>query len=185
MSPDEFPALPKLKEEKTISISPKIFTDMAKQTIFSVSTSEDMIASINTILGVVQAVFIGIALISLLVGGIGIMNTMYTSVLEQTREIGIMKAIGAKNGDILMIFLIESGILGLSGGCIGILLGIMLSKLVEIIGQGFVGDLLKASFSWYLIAACITFSVVIGVISGVLPARQASKMQPVDALKGD
>ncbi len=96
---------------------------------FTVSTSEDLISSINVILGVVQAVFIGIALISLLVGGIGIMNTMYTSVLEQTSDIGVMKAIGAKNSDIMQIFVIESGLLGLSGGAIGILIGIMLRDL--------------------------------------------------------
>ena len=152
---------------------------------FTVSTSEDIIKSINTILGVVQAVFIGIALISLFVGGIGIMNTMYTSVLEQTNEIGIMKAIGAQNKDILGIFLMESGLLGLFGGGIGILLGIGLSKIVEFVGRGFAGDVLKASFPWYLIVGCLLFSVIIGLISGGFPARQASKMQPVDALRSE
>src|SRR3989344_2463370 len=149
----------------------------------TVSTSEDIIASINTILGVVQAVFIGIAAISLLVGGIGIMNTMYTSVLERTREIGIMKAIGARNNSILWIFLIESGLLGLAGGIIGVLLGAILSKIVELIGQGFVGDVLKASFHWHLIFGALAFSFFVGALSGILPARQAAKLQPVDALK--
>ena len=151
----------------------------------TVSTSEDLIDSINTILGVVQAVFIGIAAISLLVGGIGIMNTMYTSVMERTRDIGIMKAIGARNSDILWIFLLESGLLGMAGGIIGVLIGIGLSKLVESFGQDMVGNVLHASFPWTLIVGALLFSFVIGVLSGVLPARQASKMQPVEAFRSD
>lgn len=151
---------------------------------FTVQTSEELISSINVILGVVQAVFIGIAAISLLVGGIGIMNTMYTSVLERTREIGIMKSIGARNSDILWIFLLESGLLGLAGGIIGVLLGMGLSKLVEIAGQQVVGGLLTASFSPFLIIGALSFSFIVGVISGVFPAREASRKNPVDALRG-
>ncbi len=151
----------------------------------NVETSEDLIGSINTVLGVVQAVFIGIAAISLFVGGVGIMNTMYTSVVERTRDIGIMKAIGARNSDVLWIFLIESGLLGMIGGAIGILIGVGLSKLVEIIGQGFAGSLLQASFPWYLIVGALLFSFLIGCISGVMPARQASKLPPVEALRAD
>ncbi len=149
----------------------------------TVQTSEELIDSINTVLGVVQFVFIGIALISLLVGGIGIMNTMYTSVLERRKDIGIMKAIGARNSDILWIFLIESGLLGMAGGVIGILIGVSLSKTVEIVGQGVVGDVLKANFPLSLIAGALAFSFIVGVVSGILPARQASKMHPVDALR--
>jgi putative ABC transport system permease protein len=151
----------------------------------TVETSEELIDSINVILGVVQAVFIGIAAISLLVGGIGIMNTMYTSVLERTHDIGIMKAIGARNSDVMWIFLLESGLLGMAGGAVGIALGVGLSKLVEFIGQGFAGSLLKASFPLSLIIGALMFSFLIGTISGVFPARQASKMPPVDALRGD
>ncbi|MDO8642789.1 MAG: ABC transporter permease [Candidatus Woesearchaeota archaeon] len=151
----------------------------------TVSTSEDLIKSVNTILGVVQVVFIGIALISLLVGGIGIMNTMYTAVLERKREIGIMKAIGARNGDVLTIFLFESGLLGMVGGAVGIGMGIGLSMLVEIGARGFVGSILKASFPWYLIVGALAFSFLTGVIAGIFPARQASKMPPVEAMRSD
>ncbi len=151
----------------------------------TVGTSEDLIDSINTILGVVQAVFIGIAAISLLVGGIGIMNTMYTSVLERTHDIGIMKAIGARNSDVLWIFLMESGLLGMAGGAVGVLIGVGLSKLVEFVGQGFAGSVLKASFPWYLIVGALLFSFIVGCLSGVLPARQASKLPPVEALRAD
>jgi len=152
---------------------------------FTVQTSEELISSINTILGVVQAVFIGIAAISLLVGGIGIMNTMYTSVLERTREIGIMKAIGARNSDILWIFLLESGLLGMAGGAVGVVLGVGMSKLVEIAGRQVLGDLLTASFPVWLIVGALLFSFTVGCVSGVFPAREASRKSPVDALRGD
>jgi len=151
---------------------------------FMVQTFEQIMESFNTIFGMVQAVIIGIAAISLLVGGIGITNTMYTSVLERTKEIGIMKAVGARNSDILKLFLIESSMLGLIGGLIGIIIGVGLSKTVEIVvtkAYGF--EYLKAYFPWYLIIGALAFSFVVGSISGVFPARQASKMRPVDALR--
>jgi putative ABC transport system permease protein len=151
---------------------------------FRVQTFEQVMKSFQTIFSVVQAVVIGIAAISLLVGGIGITNTMYTSVLERTRDIGIMKAIGAKNSDIMKIFLIESGLLGLVGGAIGIVIGYGISKIVEIaIIKLYNIVYLKAYFPWYLILGALLFSFLVGSISGVMPARQASKMKPVDALR--
>ncbi|MBW3019584.1 ABC transporter permease [Candidatus Woesearchaeota archaeon] len=150
---------------------------------FTVSTSGELLDSINTILGVLQAVFIGIAAISLFVGGIGIMNTMYTAVLERTKQIGIMKAIGAKNSSIMTLFIIESGLLGMVGGGIGIAIGIGLSKMVEFAARGAIGDVIQASFPWYLIVGALAFSFIVGTASGLLPAIQASKMQPVEALR--
>jgi len=152
---------------------------------FTVQTSENLITSINTIVGVVRAVFIGISMISLIVGAVGIMNTMYTSVLERTKDIGIMKAIGARNKDIFLIFLIESGLLGMSGGAIGVMIGIGMSKLVEIASKDFAGNLLRANFTASLIIGAMAFSFLVGAISGVMPAKQASKMQPVEALRYD
>ena len=112
------------------------------------------------------------------------MNTMYTSVVERTREIGIMKAVGARNRDVLLLFLVESGILGMLGGIIGILLGIALSKSVEIIALKTLGTLLlQARFTSTLIVGSLLFSFLAGTISGVLPAIQASKLNPVDALR--
>ncbi|MBS3109188.1 ABC transporter permease [Candidatus Woesearchaeota archaeon] len=151
---------------------------------FTVSTPDQFLNTLNTILSIVQAVLVGIAGISLMVGGIGIMNTMYTAVLERTKEIGVMKAIGAKNSDILLIFLIESGFLGLVGGTIGIMLGLGLSKMVELIAVYVWGNLLlKANFSPILIAGALAFSFIVGMVSGTLPAMQASKLQPVEALR--
>ncbi len=151
---------------------------------FRVQTSEQLAQTFNTIFGIVQAVFIGIAAISLLVGGIGIMNTMYTAVLERTREIGIMKAVGARNSDILTLFLIESGILGLVGGAIGVLIGVLLGVGASFFaGQALGTNLLQAYFPWYLLVGALLFSFLVGCASGVLPAIQASKLKPVDALR--
>jgi len=152
--------------------------------IFNVQTSEQLLESFSNIFGIVQAVLVGIAAISLLVGGIGIMNTMYTSVIERTKEIGTMKAIGAKNSDILLVFLFESGLLGLVGGTIGILMGIGLGKGTEYVAKMFLGtNLLQAVFPWYLIVGALAFSFFIGMSSGILPAMQASRLKPADALR--
>jgi len=127
---------------------------------------------------------VGIAAISLIVGGIGVANTMYTSVLERTKEIGTMKAVGAKNSDIMFLFLIESGLLGLIGGVIGVLIGLGLSKIAEYFATVQLGtNLLQASASTNLIIGALIFSFLIGAISGVFPAMQASKLKPVDALR--
>ncbi len=151
---------------------------------FEVQTPQQILETLNTILTMVEVVLIGIAAISLLVGGIGIANTMYTAVVERTKEIGIMKSIGAQNKDILLIFIIESGLLGLAGGAIGIALGIGLSKFVEFLAFQFLGTaLIKAFFPWYLILGSLLFSFLIGSISGLLPARQAANLKPVDALR--
>jgi len=151
---------------------------------FQVSTSEQLLESFNTIFGVVQAIIIGIAAISLVVGAVGIMNTMYTAVLERTKEIGIMKAVGAKNSEILVLFLIESGLLGLVGGVIGVILGFIMGKAAEIIANQMLGtDLLKLYFPPELIIGALAFSFIIGALSGMVPARQASHLRPVDALR--
>ncbi len=151
---------------------------------FSVQTSTEMIESFMVILNVIQVVFVGIAAISLLVGGIGIMNVMFTAVLERTREIGVMKAIGARNSDILGLFLIESGLLGLAGGAVGVVIGIGISKGVEYgINVTYGIGTLSSAFPVYLIVGALMFSFVIGAVSGVLPARRASKLRPVEALR--
>jgi len=151
---------------------------------FEVQTNMQAMESINQTLDIVTILLSGIAAISLVVGGIGIMNTMYTSVLERKPDIGIMKAIGAKNKDIFILFFIESGVLGLVGGIVGVLLGVGLGKLVEFIGIVVLGSsLLQASFSFYLIAGALTFSFVVGAAAGTLPAMRASKLNPVDALR--
>jgi len=150
---------------------------------FTVETSEDLLNTFNSILAIIQTVLVGIAGISLFVGGIGITNTMYTSVLERTKEIGIMKAVGARNRDIMIIFLIESGLLGLAGGVIGVIIGIGLSKAVEYGARAAGISLLQAYFPWYLILGSLAFSFIVGSLSGLMPAKRASAMHPAEALR--
>jgi putative ABC transport system permease protein len=151
---------------------------------FKVETPESIIATLNTILLIVQGVLVGIAAISLLVGGIGIMNTMYTAVIERTKEIGVMKATGARNRQILYLFLVESGMLGLFGGLIGVTIGFLISKSVELIAfQIYESYLIRASFSPWLLIGALLFAFIVGALSGVFPARQAAKLKPVDAFR--
>jgi len=154
------------------------------QETFTVQTSEQLLETFQGIFAVVQGVLVGIAGISLLVGGIGIMNTMYTSVLERTKEVGTMKAIGAKNSHVLLLFLIESGLLGLVGGLIGVGFGIGLAKGTEYIAMIYIGSpLLQASITPTLILGALAFSFIVGTLSGILPAMQASKLKPAEALR--
>ena len=151
---------------------------------FEILTPEELLGSFGSILNIITAFLAGIAAISLLVGGIGIMNTMYTSVLERTREIGVMKAVGAKNSDILYLFLIESGILGLIGGAIGAALGYSVAKTIEIIvKKQLATTLLRAAAPAYLVLGCLAFAFLAGAISGIWPSWRASKIKIVDSLR--
>lgn len=150
---------------------------------FSVLSSEKITGIVSNIMVLIQTMIFGFASIALVVGGIGIMNTMYTSVHERTREIGIMKAIGAKSSTITTIFLIESGIVGLVGGIGGIVLGLGLAKMVEIFLQIHPLFYLKASITPQLLIFGLIFSFLVGCLSGFFPARRAAKLKPVEALR--
>ncbi len=150
---------------------------------FTVQTFSDVIGTFNTIINLINGVLFLIALISVVVASVNITNTMYTSVLERTKEIGIMKAIGARNSDIRLVFIVEAGLLGLAGGAIGVLLGYGVAKVGEAIAANAGYAALKPIFPWYLVAGCLVFAYLVGTISGVLPAIQAAKKNPVDALR--
>mgnify|MGYP001579676537 FL=1 len=151
---------------------------------FTIQTPIQALGTVNTILNVINIIISGIAAISLLVGGLGIANTMYTSVLERTKEIGTMKAIGAQNKDILSIFVIESGLLGLVGGIVGAIIGVLLSFLASTgVNAYFGSDIFAFQLSWSLIFIAVGFSLLIGLASGILPALQASKLKPTEALR--
>ena len=145
---------------------------------FTIHTQGAMLSTMNDILGVLTAVLGGIAGISLLVGGIGIMNIMLVSVRERTREIGIRKAMGARNRDIMAQFLIEAITLSGAGGIIGILLGVGLALLIPV----FVTVLPTSVSAWSIIMAFF-FSAAVGVFFGVYPARKAAMQDPIQALR--
>lgn len=173
-SPNDIPLLQERIEQE--------LEDERGDTNFQVVTATQILEQINEVLGIVQFVLVGIAAISLVVGGIGIMNSMYTSALERTKEIGIMKAIGAKNIDIFEIFLIESGLIGLVGGLFGTLLGTTIALMIGQFSKN-AGFLLIIDIEPLVLIFGLTFAFIIGLFSGVLPAYQASKLKPVDALR--
>ncbi len=146
----------------------------------TIVTQSQMLSTLNTILDVLTATLAGIAAISLLVGGIGIMNIMLVSVRERTREIGVRKAIGARSRDILMQFLVESVVLSLTGGGAGILFAL----LAQVVAGFFVPGLPVMITPWAVLLAT-SFSFVVGVFFGVYPARRASKLDPITALRTD
>jgi putative ABC transport system permease protein len=150
---------------------------------FSVLTNEAMTGMVSNIMGIIQLVVFAFASIAIIVGGIGIMNTMYTSVRERTREIGVLKALGARRSAITAIFFIESGIIGMVGGIGGMILGLGSAKLVELFGQFHPILYISASITPGLVVFGFVFSFLVGCISGFLPARQAANLKPVDALR--
>jgi putative ABC transport system permease protein len=144
---------------------------------FTVMTQDDFLELIGSILGLITNMLAGIAAISLLVGGIGVMNIMLVSVTERTREIGLRKAVGASNIDILVQFLIEAILLAFLGGAIGIALAYVASAILEA-KIGLTPSLTTAS-----IFMAFGFTAAVGVFFGVAPAIRAARLNPIDALK--
>ncbi len=142
---------------------------------FTVMQQTELLNTINQFLGAITVALGGIAAISLLVGGIGIMNIMLVSVTERTREIGLRKAVGARPQDILLQFLIESMILSLCGGIIGILLGMA--------GSWAISQFVQTYVTLWSVLLASGFSALIGIIFGVTPAVRASRLDPIDALR--
>ena len=144
---------------------------------FTVQNQDQLLATVSSVTTLLSVLLAGIASISLIVGGIGIMNIMLVSVRERTREIGIRKAIGARGRDILAQFLIEALALSLAGGLVGIAVGLAISALIGVIaGWGFI-------FSPLTVVAAVGFSLLVGIVFGVWPASQAARLDPVVALR--
>jgi putative ABC transport system permease protein len=149
---------------------------------FSVLSQQSLLTTATSITGILTAFLGGIAAISLLVGGIGIMNIMLVSVVERTREIGLRKALGARNRDIMTQFLAESSFLSLLGGLIGILLGWLISLIIGRIASA-AGNSLTPAVSLNAILLATIFSIAVGLFFGIYPARRAARLEPVEALR--
>lgn len=153
-----------------------------KETFF-IQSFEDMMQQASSIIDILNGVLILIASVSILVASINIINTMYTSVYERIKEIGILKAIGAKNSYVIFIFTLEAGIIGFFGGLFGVILGFLIAyaggQLALFAGY----SSLQPLFTIELALSCIIFSVSIGCIAGLFPARNAAKTDPVNSLR--
>jgi len=151
---------------------------------FEVSTPEASLAAVNQVLMGIQIFIVIIASISILVGAIGITNTMATSVLERKRDIGIMKAIGARNEDIFWQFFIEAGLLGLIGGLLGIVGGLGAGYLGVNVLNDFLGTQTSINIDFVFLFLVLSGSFLVGSVSGILPAMRAANLNPVEALRG-
>jgi putative ABC transport system permease protein len=145
-------------------------------------SQQSLLTTATSITGILTAFLGGIAAISLLVGGIGIMNIMLVSVVERTREIGLRKALGARNRDIMTQFLAESSFLSLLGGLIGILLGWLISLVIGRIASSS-GTALNPAVSLNAVLLATSFSIAVGLFFGIYPARRAARLEPVEALR--
>lgn len=149
-----------------------------------VQSSRRVFEVVRTALRVLNATLTAIAAVALLVGSLGLMNTMYTAVVERTREIGVLSALGARPGQILLLFLLEAGWLGLWGGIVGVVLGYGFAlSLSAIVTQFIEGAVLTPGASAGLILTALFVAVGLGMLAGWLPARRAALLPPVEALR--
>ena len=146
---------------------------------FEVDTLEEVIREFNQATMIFKVVFYSIAGISLIVGGIGIMNIMLVSVTERTREIGVRMAVGARRSDVLIQFLVEALIISLLGGGFGLLLGVMFADLIDKVLQG----MFTTEITFEVVVTALLTTTIVGVVSGLYPAYKASRLDPVEALR--
>ena len=151
---------------------------------FTVMNVQEILNAVSTIMSTFTLFLGGVAAISLLVGGIGIMNIMLVTVSERTREIGLRKALGAKKGDILAQFLVESSVLSLVGGLLGIGFGLFLAFGIARIAS-MTGTELHVTVNPVIILGATLFSIAVGLFFGVYPANKASNLEPVIALRSE
>ncbi len=152
----------------------RVTEDEKDFSVISAAFINEQLESITSILSLFMGAIAGI---SLIVGGVGISNTMFTSVIERTREIGMLKSVGATEEEIQRLFLIESSLIGFFGGLVGLVFAFLIIILIDLSGY------VPAVFIPWVAAGALIFSAVVGIIAGVLPARQAAKLDPIEALR--
>ena len=171
------PSFELAQDEARAILRARRHVDPGKDDDFGITTAEMFMDLYRNLTGAIFIVFVGVAGISLVVGGIVIMNIMMVSVTERTREIGIRKALGARKSDILMQFLVESATLSLTGGAIGVALGSALALLVAAVSP------MPAEVSILAIVLGLLMSTSIGLIFGIYPAMRAARLDPIEALR--
>ncbi len=173
-------------EEATNTLATRHNTVAGGTNDFSIINQASLLSTLNGVLGAITGFLGAIAFIALLVGGIGIMNIMLVSVTERTREIGIRKAVGATEGNILTQFLVEAIMVSVFGGLLGIGLGALISYAVSSLGGRlslFGGTSISAQIDPSAVLLAVGFSVAIGLFFGIYPARRAARLNPIDALR--
>jgi putative ABC transport system permease protein len=153
----------------------RVLADRYKEDEFSVTEQSELLSTVNQIFNIVNSILVAIGSISLLVGGIGIMNIMYASVTERTKEVGIRRAVGATQNDILKQFLTESVLLSVFGG----IMGLVLSTVIVFIIRFF----FPAAINLFSVIITLIISSGIGIFFGVFPARRAAKLPPIEAIR--
>lgn len=171
---------PEASERAHMEIDQVLYMRLRDSTKYSITSQDSILGAVSEVTGIMNLFLGSIAAISLLVGGIGIMNIMLVSVSERTREIGIKKALGATRKRILMEFLVESVMITFIAGVLGVLLGIGLSKAVEFVASAYE---LKTQVTWDSILIAFGTASLIGLFFGIYPASKASKLSPLEALR--
>jgi len=174
-------------ESIATSIEDAINENHGKKDFATATSMSSILDTIQTIIGILQLVLVAIASIALIVASIGIMNTMLTSVMERTREIGIMKAIGATNRDIMSIFIIEGMLVSSVGGVIGLILGIFGSQALTLFLNNFMAmggsSRLYPVITIASVILAVSVSLIVGVLSSLYPAWKAARMSPIEAVR--
>ncbi|RLG29292.1 ABC transporter permease, partial [Methanosarcinales archaeon] len=170
-------------EEIADEIEERINDNHKMDDFTSAVTMGSSIKQLEFVFGILQVVLIAIASISLIVAAMGIMNTMLMSVMERTHEIGVMKAIGAKNRNILFLFLMEAGLVSLVGGLFGSIMGILAAKAISFGIVTKFGVEIAAIVKPEVLFGAVIVAMLVGILSGLYPARKASKMSPVEAVR--
>jgi putative ABC transport system permease protein len=176
-------------ESIATTIQNAINENHGKKDFATATTMTSILKTVQNIIGILQLVLVGIASIALVVASIGIMNTMLTSVMERTREIGIMKAIGATTQDIMSIFIIEGALMSSVGGIIGIILGVFGSQALTLILKSFMSMGGGGSFQLVpiititTVVLAIAVSLIVGILSSLYPAWKAARMSPIEAVR--
>jgi putative ABC transport system permease protein len=173
--------------EQDAQVTLDVTQEIEDRGYFAMSTTS-IVETLNSTFMVIEAVLGGIASIALLVAAIGIANTMIMSVLERTREIGLMKAVGARNRDVLTVFITEAGAIGLLGGIVGVILGIVISQIINLFAGGYLSSSgaeisSVVAMPLWLPFFAIVFAAIIGLAAGIYPAFRAVQLDPVRALK--